>query len=53
MQTLAIVLQNRQQYIQGADQYAGKLLQQRRVEILTSYRKATQPIVRQVAERRA
>ena len=50
LQTLAIVLQNRQQYIQGADQYAGQLLQKRRMEILQSYRKATQPIVRQVAE---
>lgn len=47
---LAIVLQNRQQYIQGVEQYATRLLQQRRVEILQSYRKHTQPIVRQVAE---
>lgn len=48
--TLVLIVQNGNQYIQGADQRAGQMLQGRGFEILNSYRKATQPIVRQVAE---
>lgn len=50
LNTLILILQNGNQYVQGADQAAGQMLQRRRIEILTSYRKASQPIVRQVAE---
>jgi len=50
LNTLVLVLQNQQRWVQSVDQKAGQMLQQRRSEILQAYRNATKPIVRQIAE---